>query len=204
MREVFGDGRVVAHPAGGFGLEAPGLKEPALLLPSTNGTVVPDLTAQIGTVISYVGVLSAPTGDLSSAALHCVDLQLPTTDPAPSPMWAVVSGNLGKAPELNPKKDRYTASLAYHKQGDETSWLRVTAYSYYSIADLFSTLEPGTGLIAYGAIETYTYNDKERLQLALRGMQLLRSGLAAPKPPISLLSARTTDDIAEHVDFNAA
>lgn len=203
MREVFGDGRLVAIGNVGFGLEAPGLKEPALLLPATNGAPVPDLSAQVGTVISYVGVLAAPTGDLKAAALHCVDLQIPNEEAAPSPMWAVVSGNLGKAPELNPKGDRYTASLAYAKQGDETSWLRITAYSYYSIADLFAGLEAGTGVIVYGAVESYDYNDKPRVQLAMRGLQLLKSSTAA-KPPVSLMSARSADDIAEHTGFDTA
>lgn len=204
MREVFGDGRLVSLPAGGFGLEAPGLKEPAQLLPATDGTAVPDLSAQVGSVISYVGVLSAPAGDLTGAALHCVDLQVPNGDTQPSPMWCVVSGNLGKAPELNPKGDRYTASLAYDKQGDDTSWLRITAYSYFSIADLFAGLEAGTALIAYGALETYDYNGKERAQLAVRGLQLLKSGSGAAKPPVSLLSARSATDIAEHTSFEAA
>lgn len=202
MREVFGDGRLVAHPAGGFAIEAHGLKEPAQLLHATDGTAVPDLSAQVGTVVSYVGALHAPAGDLNTAALHLVDLQVSAAEAPVSPMWAVISGNLGKAPELNPKKDRYTASLALITPGDDTAWLRVTAYSYFSIADLFAGLEAGTSLIAYGAIETYDYNDKPRAQLGLRGLQLIKP--AGPKAPVSLFRARSADDIAPHPFDEAA
>lgn len=196
MREVFGDGRLVAHE-NGFAIEAPGLGTPAPLLASTSGQPVPDLSAVVGQVISFTGVLQSTGENLEQLAIHCADLQIPSTETPVSPVWAVVSGNLGKAPEANPKRDRLTASIAYDKIGDATSWLRVTAYTYFSISDLFSKLEAGSGVICYGALESYDYNGKPRVQLSLRGYQELpRSN--APKPPISLMASRSSADTAPH------
>ena len=204
MREVFGDGRIVALKSGGFGIEATGLRTPAQMLPGTNGAPVPDLSQHVGMVIAYTGVLQSPGDNLETLAFHYADLQLPNDEqPAVSPMWAVVSGNLGKAPEANPKGDRLSASIAYDKIGDATSWLRVSAYTYFSISDLFAGLEGGAGLVAYGALESYDYNGKPRVQLALRGLQLLARS-AAPKPPTVLGSARSESDIAAHAFDDAA
>lgn len=203
MREVFGDGRVVAHKNGGFAIEAPGLSTPALFLPSTAGLPVPDLTPYLGQVISFTGLLQSIGDNLETLAFHCADLQIPTTELAPSPVWAVVSGNLGKAPETNPKGDRLTASIAYDKVGEAASWLRITSYTYVSISDLFTKLEAGHGIIAYGALESYDYNGKPRVQLSLRGYQdLPRSN--APKPPTSLMASRSASDTAAHAFDDAA
>jgi hypothetical protein len=201
MREVFGDGRVV-QAAGGIALEAPGLSSPALLLPSTAGMPVPDLTAHLGAVISYTGVLHSSGDNLEAVAIHCSDLQIPPVELQPSPMWAVISGNLGKAPETNPKGDRLTASLAYDKTGDATSWLRITAYTYFSISDLFSKLEAGAAIITYGSLESYDYNGKARAQLGLRGYQELPRH-SAPKAPTSLMASRSSSDTAPDA-FTAA
>jgi hypothetical protein len=203
MREVFGDGRLVQHN-GGLAVEALNLQEPALLLPSTSGMAVPDLSEHLGKVIHYIGVLAAFGGNIDGAAFHSADIQLPAADVPVSPMWAVISGNLGKAPELNPSKDRWGSSLAYHKDGDTTSWIKVIAYKDYSIRPLFEKLGAGTGMIAYGAFETYTYNDKPNLQLALRGLQLLKPAGSTAKAPVSLMAARSSDDIGEHAFDNAA
>lgn len=204
MREVFGDGRVVQHPAGGFAIEAPGLHAPAQLLPGTDGTAVPDLSSLIGQVISYVGILESTGDNLEHARIHGADLQIPAEPiAAPSPMWAIVSGNLGKAPEPNPKGDRLTASIAYDKKGEATSWLRLTSYAYFAISDLFRGLEAGTAIEAYGAMESYDYNGKPRLQLAIRGLQLLKSG-GSVKTPTSLMAARSAADIAPHAFDEAA
>jgi hypothetical protein len=202
MREVFGDGRVIQLSAGVFGLEAPGLSTPATMLPSTGGVTVPDLTAHLGAVISYTGTLRSTGDNLEVIAIHCADLQIPPVELQPSPMWAVVSGNLGKTPEANPKGDRLTASLAYDKVGDAGSWLRLTAYTYFSISDLFSKLEAGTGIIAYGSLESYDYNGKPRAQLGLRGYQELPRN-SAPKAPTSLMASRSSSDTAPDA-FTAA
>jgi hypothetical protein len=201
MREVFGDGRVVKH-GDGFGLEAPGLSSPALLLPSTSGMPVPDLTAHLGAVISYTGVLQSMGDNLEAIAIHGADLQIPLSELQPSPMWAVISGNLGKPPEINPKGDRYVASVAYDKIGDATSWLRITAYTYFSISDLFCKLEEGKAIIAYGSLESYDYNGKPRAQLGLRGYQELPRS-SAPKAPTSLMASRSSSDTAPDA-FTAA
>lgn len=204
MREVFGDGRIVTLKSGGFGIEAAGLRSPAQMLPSASGAPVPDLSAQVGKVINYTGLLRSGGDNLETLAFHYADLQLPNEDePAISPMWAVVSGNLGKAPETNPKGDRLSASIAYDKIGEATSWLRISAYTYFSISDLFAGLEGGSGIVAYGALESYDYNGKPRVQLALRGLQLLVRS-AAPKPPTVLGSSRTEADIAPHAFDEAA
>lgn len=204
MREVFGDGRLVATKDGGFGVEAPGLRTPALLLPGTNGTPVPDLSAFVGKVLSYSGALYSSGDNLETISFHCLDLQEPSGEEPPvSPMWAVISGNLGKAPETNPKCDRITASIAYDKVGESSSWLRISAYAYNTIADQFAKLEGGTWLVAYGAIEAYDYNGKPRAQLAMRGYQLLARS-AAPKPPTVLMAGRSEADTAAHAFDEAA
>jgi hypothetical protein len=198
MREVFGDGRVVAAKDGGFAIEAPGLHAPALLLPATNGSPVPDMAPYLDKVISYTGLLRSSGENLESVAIHFSDLHgAGEAELLPSPMWAVVSGNLGKAPEANPKGDRIVASIVYDKVGEAASWLRISAYSYFSISDLFAGLEGGTGVVAYGALESYEYNGKPRLQLALRGLQLLTRS-SGPKPPTVIGSARSAADIAAH------
>jgi len=202
MREVFGDGRLVKVD-GGFGIEAVGLSAPALLLPGSEGSPVPDLTPQLGEVLSYTGLLRSSGDNLETISIHFAEILKPQTDTPISPMWAMVSGNLGKAPELNPNKDRIVASIAYDKVGDATSWLRISAYSYLGISNIFATLESGAALIAYGAIESYDYKDKPRAQLALRGYQLLGKS-SAPKAPISLASARSVADTAPHAFDEAA
>ena len=202
MREVFGDGRLVKVD-GGFGIEAVGLSAPALLLPGTEGSAVPDLTPQVGDVLSYTGLLRSAGDNLETVAIHFAEILESQANTPVSPMWAMVSGNLGKAPELNPSKDRVVASIAYDKVGDATSWLRISAYSYLGISNIFATLESGTALIAYGAIESYDYKDKPRAQLALRGYQLLAKN-AAPKAPVSLASARSVEHTAPHAFDDAA
>ena len=202
MREVFGDGRLVKVD-GGFGIEAVGLNTPALLLPSAAGAPVPDLTAEIGSVLSYTGLLRSSGDNLETISIHFAEILQPQAETPVSPMWAVVSGNLGKAPELNPNKDRVVASIAYDKVSDATSWLRISAYRYFGISDLFSAQESGTAIVAFGALESYDYKDKPRAQLALRGFQLL-SKSSAPKAPISLASSRSAADIAPHAFDEAA
>lgn len=202
MREVFGDGRLVKVDSG-FAIEAVGLSAPALLLPASDGSAVPDLTPQVGEVLSYTGLLRSTGDNLETIAIHFAEILKPQAETPVSPMWAMVSGNLGKAPELNPGKDRVVGSIAYDKVGDATSWLRISAYSYLGISNIFSTLESGTALIAYGAIESYDYKDKPRAQLALRGYQLL-SKTSGPKAPISLASARSAADTAAHAFDDAA
>lgn len=203
MREVFGDGRLVKQ-ANGFAIEAPGLHTPALLLAGVDGTPLPDLSEHEGKVISYTGLLQSTGDNQECIALHPADIQLPAVDAHVSPMWCLLSGNLGKAPEPNPKGDRLVASLAYDKVGGDASWLRITAYPYFSIAELFAIQEAGTALIAYGALESYDYNGKPRAQLSLRGFQLLARASTAPTPPTSLMSARSADTIAPHAFDDAA
>jgi hypothetical protein len=202
MREVFGDGRLVMAERG-FAIEAVGLGAPALLLDAADGSPVPDLAPQLGKVLSYTGLLRSTGDNLEYVAFHFAEILEPQIETPVSPMWAMVSGNLGKAPELNPSKDRIVASIAYDKIGDAASWLRISAYSYLGISNIFANLESGSALIAYGAIESYDYKDKPRAQLALRGYQLLKAG-SGPKAPLSLASARSSADTAPHAFDEAA
>lgn len=213
MREVFGDARLVTT-TDGFALEAPGLHRPATLIASTSGLAVPDLSDHLGRIVSFVGALQAPGENLEVLRLHANELHLaptPGDDPNPSPLWGVISGNLGRDGEsgkgaaYNPKGDRVTASIAYAKTDAGTSWLRISCYAYYSAAALLAELEAGSGIVGYGALESYDYNSKPRLQLALRGFQLSRSATTARPAPISLMSSRSPDDIAPQTDaFTAA
>ena len=200
MRDCFGDGRLVAIDGGGFGIEAVGLHKPARLLPSTSNTPVPDLTPYLGQVISYAGLLEAIGGKQTQelARLHVAELHIPSEEAGAvpvSPMWCVASGNLGSAPELR-GDTRWSSSLAYAGSGENGSWLRLAVYAYYSIADLFSQLEVGDPIVACGALESYTYNDKERLQLALRRFQKNPRSGGAPKPPTVLMSSASAADVA--------
>jgi hypothetical protein len=213
MREVFGDARLTTT-ADGFALEAPGLHRPALLIASTAGVAVPDLSDHLGRVLSFVGALEGPGENLEVLRLHANELHLAPTasdDPAPSPVWAVLTGNLGrdgdsdKGAAYNPKKDRVTGSLAYAKGDAGTSWLRISCYAHYAAAALLAELEAGAAITAYGALESYDYNSKPRLQLALRGFQLTRAGGSGRPTPITLMSSRSRDDIAPQADaFTAA
>jgi hypothetical protein len=164
MRDCFGDGVVVAIDATTFGINAPGLHKPITLLPSPDGAM-PDLTPFVGKVLSYTGILEVVAGNQEDLRLQIIELHEPAVDTAASPVWAVISGNLGKAPEVNPKGDRISASIAYA----DGAWLRIAAYPYYSCSDTLKQMEAGSAITAFGAMETYTYKDGDRLQLALRG-----------------------------------
>lgn len=213
MREVFGDARLVTCPEG-FGLEAPGLHRPALLIPSTAGASVPDLTDHLNRVVSFVGALEAPGENAEALRVHANELHLApdaSTDPSPSLCWAVISGNLGRAGETdkaaawNPKKDRVTASLAYATADHGTSWLRISCYAHYASAALLADLPAGAGVICYGAMESYEYNGKPRLQLAIRSFQLRAASTSTRATPITLMSSRSSADIAPQADaFTAA
>lgn len=196
MREVFGDGRIVKLKDGNFGIECLGLSEPAVLLRSLTGDEIPDLTAHEGKVLGFMGQLEAPGGNAEHCRIHLSDLNFAEQEPAVSPMWGGFSGNFGNPPELNPKGDRFVGSIAFHndpgRSGDEgASWLRLACYSYFSISDLFQLIAKGEPVVCFGAIESYTYNERQRMQLAVRGLQRLpRSGGAAPKPPEVLFRSR--------------
>lgn len=206
MREVFGDARLTTTPEG-FGLEAPGLHCPAPLLSSTAGVPVPDLTDHLGRVVHIIGALEAPGDNLNILRVHCNELHLAAdADLQPSMLWGVVSGNLGrdkesgKAGSFNPKRDRVSASLAYAKEGNKTSWLQIISYAYYASAELLAEQEAGVGVTCYGAIETYQYNDKPRVQLSMRGFQLSRQSGPGHQAPVTLMSSRSRDDIAPQAD----
>ena len=176
MRDCFGTGRLVALPTG-YGIEAPGLHRPLAL--QFDGTV-PDLSSTAGRVVTYSGFLPIINGNLEELSLQVSELQVAEETIAPGSAWCVVIGNLGKAPELNPKGDRVGASIAYA----DNAWLRLTAYPYFSCTDKFKELEAGKRVIVYGALESYTYKDSDRLQLCVQGFGLLSSGGASRKPSV--------------------
>ena len=185
MRDCFGDGRVVSLSGGGYGIEALGLHKPLTLLPSMQGVAI-DLSSFEGKILSYVGVLEVVDGNLEDLRLHVAELQEPDAAlglPV-SPVWTVISGNLGRAPEVNPKGDRVSASIAYASG----SWLRLTAYPYYACSDKLKELESGTSITVYGAMETYEYKEKDRLQLAVRGFAQNGNSTGGAKKPTVIFS----------------
>jgi hypothetical protein len=202
MRLVFGTASLVALNSG-FGLSASGLHEPANLLPSLGGAAVPDLTDHLGALIEFTAQLVAPGENLTHLGLHFIDLRLAVEGAAATPLKAVVSGNLGKPPELNPKGDRVSASLAYSGSGDATSWLRLTAHKAYAIAEQFASREKGTTLIAVGTLESYVYNNKPNVQLVLDAFEQVALG-SGYKPPVSLASSFSDADAAPAHAFEEA
>jgi hypothetical protein len=178
MRDCFGDGLVVqAADGNGFGIEALGLHKPLTLLPSASGATV-DLAPFTGKILSFSGALELIDGNLEELRIQLAELHQPAADTPMSPVWAVVWGNLGKPPEVNPKGDRVGASLAYASG----SWLRLAAYPYYACADRLKEMETGSSITVYGAMETYAYKEKDRLQLAVRGFTPNHLGGGAKKP----------------------
>ena len=199
MRRVFCDGRVV-RLSDGWGLECVGLQTPAKLINGLNGAVVPDLTAFEGSIVSVNGALEAAQGNVELPRVHLVDIYRGEAEAPLSPLWAVLSGNLGNPPEMNPKGDRWVGSLAFMTNptaGDEgTSWVRLTTYPHFSVSDDFQTLPKGEPVLVHGYIESYTYNDKARMQLAVRGLDRLpRAAGNAPKPPEVIFRAGGGADI---------
>ncbi len=178
MRDCFGDGRVAPLADGsGYGIEALGLHKPLTLLPSASGATV-DLAPFAGKVLSFCGALEVIEGNLEDLRIQLAELHEPAAETPISPAWAVVWGNLGKAPEVNPRGDRVSASIAYATG----SWLRLAAYPYYACADRLKAMETGSSITVYGAMETYDYKDKCRLQLAVRGFTPNHLGGGAKKP----------------------
>ncbi len=183
MRDCFGDGRVASLPDGGYGIEALGLHKPLRLLPSASGATV-DLAPFAGKVLSFSGALEVVDGNLEDLRLQIAELHEPAAETPISPVWAVVWGNLGKAPEVNPKGDRVGASLAFASG----SWLRLAAYPYYACADRLKQLEAGASITVYGAMETYEYKERDRLQLAVRGFTVNYTANAGAKKPTTIFS----------------
>jgi hypothetical protein len=196
MRLVFGRGTLVTTPLG-FGLEVPRLHVPALILPSLAGASVPDLTSHLGQIIGITGQLSAPGDNISGLSIHFNDITSSTQEAAPQPLCGVVSGNLGKAAEENPKGDRVSASLAYHtnRDTDATSWLRITALRASAISGVFEQQEKGTALICVGEYESYLYNKKPNLHLWLTTFEV-QSTSSGYKAADSLATSFTAEDCA--------
>lgn len=192
IRDCFGNGLLVAT-SGGYGIEAVGLHKPLQL---TFADDTPDLSSSCGQVITYSGLLPLIKGNLEELSIQAVDIQL-SDDPAITKVWAVVTGNLGKAPEVNPKGDRVGASIAYA----DNAWLRLTAYAYFSCTDKFKELDAGKRVIVYGALESYTYRDSDRLQLCVQGFGLLSSAGGSRKP--SVLYSSPNPSHGEVIDTDA-
>ena len=196
MREVFGDVRLV-RLGEGYGVEAVGLHRPTPLTSLADGSPLPDFSALVGRVLNLTGVIVATPGNIETLDLLVADLH----DSAPgltqpSPLYSVVTGNLGKTPETNPRDDRLTASLALQHTGDEACWLRLTSYRYRAVSDLFTNLTAGALICAYGSMESYDYKDRERLQLNLNGFGAMRIPGASAERPTSYARARNADDAA--------
>jgi hypothetical protein len=199
VREVTGDVKLVAIGKN-FAIEAPGLHKPALLLPQIDGTPLPDLTPYVGQTIYLTAALEAfkDHSSINELRLHPLELypsfEIGGAPPPPGPLFGVITGRLGSAPESNKGGDYFNASLAYHSvPGAErsASWIKLTARSYTSIVDLFSQLEAGAAIVTYGQIETYaTSENKDRAQLVVRGFSRLSVGSPVQKPTNVLISNR--------------
>lgn len=198
MRDCFGNGTLVALP-GGYGITATGLHKPLALVFDDGAT--PDLSSVVDKPITFVGALPLISGNLEELSLHVVELQVAADDAVITPVFAVVAGNLGKAPELNPKGDRVGASIAYA----DGAWLRLAAYPYYSCTDKLKEQEAGRAIVVYGTIETYEYKDSDRLQLAVYGFGITGGASTARKPTVLYSKASPSAGAALPTDaFTAA
>jgi hypothetical protein len=120
----------------------------------------------------------------------------------PSPLYATISGRLGKEPESNRASapDWYSASLCYDSPEDRSkasSWLRIQCRTYFSIADRFIGLETGALISATGPLESWqTAEGKHRCALSLRGFDRsgARSYAAQSAPSQSLVTAAAPAD----------
>lgn len=202
MRECFGFGRIVRTESGWGATFAGTAAAPVELMPSLTGNPVPDLTAFDGKVLQLVGSLDASTvrfGGGTSTTVQTAGLRLsdvllePENNPVPwamSHLHCAIAGNIGKSPEINPSKDRLTASMAFLRLADGNSaWINLTAYEYLSVCDQLRSLETGGRITAIGTLETYIYNGRPKLQLALVAIGLLPKSEARPQP-ISLMASR--------------
>lgn len=201
MRECFGFGKIVRTDAG-WGATFTGTATPVDLLPSLAGAPVPDFSTLDGKVLQLVGCLDASperfgggtSTTVQTAGLRLSDVLLePENLPSPwqmSHLHCAVAGNIGKAPEANPTGDRLNASMAFVRLADGGSaWINLTAYEYLSVCDQLRSLESGARITAFGTIETYTYNGRPKLQLALLAIGLLPKAEARPQP-VSLMASR--------------
>jgi hypothetical protein len=187
MRLVFGDGLLVLHDNQPC-LQFIGLQTPATILPSLTGQAVPDLSAYVGKVLHFSGELEAPGENLELPRFHWSEFRVAPDGYPHGCATAVVTGNLGKAPEANPKADRFTASLAFHSVLKVSSWVRLTALSDYGFCPFFEKLEAGVRMLAAGVVESYTSQQgNARLQVNLRSFQML--GGAGYKPPERIASS---------------
>lgn len=195
MRLVFGRGKLVTAPSG-FAIEAPRLHVPALILPSLAGAPVPDLTAYLGQIISVTGQLAAPGENVNSLGFHFNDITASPQDITLLPLCGVISGNLGNQPEINPKGDRISGSLAFHtdRATEKASWLRLSALKASAISTFFADREKGSPLIVVGEFESYVYKDKPNLHLWLTAFEAQQS--AAYKAPESLATSYSEGDCA--------
>lgn len=195
MRSVFGYGRVVALDGGGWGLECLGLHRPMQVVGDY------DLSAHAGAVIAFQGELPIVSGNLELPMIDPFDLNKPQEECPITAVTAVVGGNLGSAPAINPKGDRISGSIAYDKPvgTEQTSWLRIAAYAYFSAADCLAQLDQGSSVIAFGQLESYVYKNEDRLQLNLLGLQR-RYISSAPKPPENILKRDASASLEPPVD----
>jgi hypothetical protein len=202
MRIVVGDARLVATPTG-YALEAPGLQYPAALIATAAGDPLPDLSAAVGQICNFSGLLQTPGANLNLLALLVTDLNLPQQPlAAPGPLYATVSGRLGKQPEANraSSPDWYSGSLCYDSPEDRnkaSSWIRIQCRTYFSIADRFIELETGALISATGPLESWqTAEGKHRCALSLRGFDRsgARSYAAQSAPSQSLVTSAAPAD----------
>lgn len=205
MRLVHGHARLIAVP-GGFALEATGLQYPARLAGLANGAALPDLSASVGQVCDFSGLLTAPVGNLNDLSFLVTDLSVPQQPlEAPSFLMATISGRLGKTAEPNRETnpDWYTAHICYKNGPDRDtngSWMRITSRTYASVTDPFTTLETGAKITVVGLLEAWLTSDgaKPRCALSLRGLERSaeRSFAATTAPSQSLVSSAASIDEA--------
>lgn len=168
-------------------LQAPGLQIPMALLFDKGQ---PDLQSHLGKVVTITGNLEAGGTNQEELNVHLFGLEA-TEEATPTPVIGVFSGNIGKSAELSPKapngRQRLTTSLAYFSQDNQTSWLRLSCSSTDAAFQEFSELQPGARIVATGTLTHYTYNKKNRLELALKTFDL--EGGSSYKPPEVLYKA---------------
>lgn len=207
MRLVFGDARIVQH-AGAICLQFTGLESPASILPSAEGAPVPDLAAYVGQVLSFTGVLDAPGCNLEMPNLRWAEFRPIVGEALPGPAIVLVSGNMGrntndqqKAVGPSQSGKTFSGSLAFHQREKLTSWIRITSIADQGISIFFADLDPGARVLVAGTLESSTYNEKPRMQIALRSFQHL--GPAGTAVPSAIASSFAQSETLEQQPVDA-
>lgn len=210
MRLVFGTGKITPLETGGYGLAFKRLHTPLVLL-ALKPEAMPDLSPYDGKLCQFNGLLDNKPGNLREPRAFFTLLRLlPPAEEAvtteQTELTAIVSGNIGSTPSMNPSGDRFAASIPFagtSREGENsTAWLQVATEFAKSegpdaIAQAFSQIAQGTPLLVAGVLTSYVYKgsdgtEKPGMHVSVKGFDML--GTPGATKGKTLASAYTADE----------